>query len=538
MRLADAIGTEQATTDEGDPPQPPPYERPHHAPWTPPRPAPRAGFERRPVAFPNMAPAAAALTAPAPAPRGTVPPTIRPPATARPTTVPIARAVGPARLLAEFGAAAGSSTAVSLDEHRRRYPAPPPPRGAGRAELIAFIERAGLCGRGGAAFPTARKLHAVAAGPGPAVVIVNGAEGEPGSGKDSLLLRRLPHLVLDGALTAAAAVGANRVVVCVDRTNTSALAAVTQAVAERAAAPGTEGGVAIDLAAIPPRYVAGESSALVQWLNNGPAKPTSSPPRPYQRGVGGRATLVQNVETLAHLAQVAAFGPDWFRQVGTTAEPGTVLLSVSGAVARPSVVETAIGTPIDLILEAAGGVVRQPQALLIGGFFGTWVSFDDARQAPYSRAGLAPFGAQPGAGVIIALPGDACGLAETARIMSWYAAESAGQCGPCLYGLADLAAGAASLVQPQATAGHAMNPGTDPGPGLNQGPGQVAQLRRWADQIEGRGACHHPDGAVNLLRSALRVFADDLARHEQGWPCAGASAPPALHVPPANTIWR
>jgi NADH:ubiquinone oxidoreductase subunit F (NADH-binding) len=410
---------------------------------------------------------------------------------------------------------------VSLADHRRRYHVPPIPRRGANATLIDLVEASGLTGRGGAAFPTARKLRAVAAGRGPAVIVVNGAEGEPASGKDRLLLTRLPHLVLDGAASVAAAVGADRIEVCIDRTNTVALAAIRHAVAERAG----ESPIVIDVAATPPRYVAGESSALIQWLNNGPAKPTSSPPRAAQKGVAGRPTLVQNAETMAHLAQIAVHGPDWFRQAGTVAEPGTQLITVSGAVGRPSIVETAIGTTVEEILAAAGGVIGTPEALLVGGFFGAWVPFAAALAAPYSQAGLAPLGAQPGAGVIVVLPEGGCGLAETARVLAWYAAESAGQCGPCLYGLADLAAGAASLARPGAAS--AAHPGT-----------QVAQLRRWADQIEGRGACHHHDGAVNLLRSALHVFAADLARHEQGWACAGAAGPPLLPVPATDTVWR
>jgi NADH:ubiquinone oxidoreductase subunit F (NADH-binding) len=365
-------------------------------------------------------------------------------------------------------------------------------------------------------------LHAVADGRGPAVIVVNGAEGEPASGKDRLLLTRLPHLVLDGAALAAAAVGADRIEVCVDHTSTATLAAVRSAVAERVG----ESGVVIEVAAVPPRFVAGESSALVQWLNGGPAKPTTSPPHSADKGVGGRATLVQNVETLAHLTQIATFGPGWFRETGTATEPGTMLLTVSGAVARPSVIETAIGTPVSEILAAAGGVVGSPQAVLVGGFFGAWVRFEDAVLAPFSRAGLAPLAAQPGAGILIVLPEGACGLVETARILSWFAAESAGQCGPCLYGLADLAAGAASLANP----GHAAT--------QRPAGAQVAQLRRWANQIEGRGACHHPDGAVNLLRSALDVFADDLDRHERGSVCWGATAAPALFVPASHNTWR
>lgn len=427
---------------------------------------------------------------------------------------------GHARLLAEMPVSPG--TTASLTAHRRRYPTPPRSQSGGRPELVDLVARSGLSGRGGAAFPTGHKLHAVASGRGPAVIVVNGAEGEPASGKDSLLLTRLPHLVLDGAAVAAAAVGADRIIVAIDRTNTAALAAVQRAVAERRAHH--ENAVAIDVAATPPRYVAGESSALVQWLNNGPAKPTSSPPHPRQRGVAGRPTVVQNVETLAHLAQIANFGPDWFRQVGSVAEPGTMLVTVSGAVVHPSIIEVAIGTPVEPILAGAGGVVGSPQALLIGGFFGTWVPLAATVAAPFSRAGLAPIGARPGAGVIIALPEGACGLAETARILAWYSAESAGQCGPCLYGLADLAAGAASLAHPADQPFASVTP--------------VAQLRRWADQIDGRGACHHPDGAVNLLRSALAVFADDLDRHERGWPCLGAAGPPAVHVPSTSTTWR
>lgn len=154
---------------------------------------------------------------------------------------------GPARLLAEL---LPTATTVSLAEHRRRYPVPPRPgRGANEA-LITEIERSGLSGRGGAAFPAGAKLRAVAARPGPAVVVANGAEGEPASGKDRLLLRRLPHLVLDGALIAAAAAGADRVIVAVDRANTSAVDAMTRAVAERRGQGETT--VAAEVAAVPP----------------------------------------------------------------------------------------------------------------------------------------------------------------------------------------------------------------------------------------------------------------------------------------------
>lgn len=406
---------------------------------------------------------------------------------------------------------------LPLDAHRARYPRPPAPGTAAWSPLIDLVDSSGLRGRGGAGFPTARKMRSVAEGKRRPVVVANGTEGEPASGKDRVLLAHAPHLVVDGTLWAAAAVGADRVVICVDRANPSAVAGVEFAMAERAAREPSA--VDLRLSATPPRYVAGEETALVHFVNGGPAKPTAAPPRPYQRGVDGRPSLVQNVETLAHLTQIATRGADWFRQTGTVEEPGTALFSVSGAVARPGVVEAPIGTPGADILALAGGPSAPLQALLVGGFFGTWVSADtlDAR---HSRAGLGPLGASPGAGVIVALATQACGLAETARIVAWYAAESAGQCGPCLFGLADLAGGAAQLGRASAV------------------PADVEQLRRWAELIDGRGGCRHPDGAVRLLRSALTVFAADLASHARGVPCPAASAPPTLRVPQSSTGWR
>jgi NADH:ubiquinone oxidoreductase subunit F (NADH-binding) len=408
-----------------------------------------------------------------------------------------------------------SGAPADLAAHRARAPRPPAPGQSPHLGLIELVERSGLGGRGGAGFPTGRKLRAVAARPGPRVVVVNGAEGEPASGKDGALLVQAPHLVLDGALLAATAVGATRVIVCIDRARTDALAAARRALAERAGEPV---GVGVELAATPSRYVAGVSSSLVHWLDGGPAVPTVS--SAHERGVGGRPTLVLNTETAAHLAQIAAHGAEWFRSLGTDDEPGTALVTVSGAVAGPAVVEVPFGTPLAEVVGRAGGSSAPVQALLVGGFFGTWVAARPGLAAPYSRAGLEPLGASPGAGVVIALPVDACGLVETALVLRWFAGESAGQCGPCVYGLPDLAATTAALARGEADAG------------------AVARLRRWADQIEGRGACHHPDGAVNLLRSALTVFEADVARHAAGVPCVGAAGRPVLRVPTPGQGWR
>jgi len=399
------------------------------------------------------------------------------------------------------GFAAGPAT---LAEHRARYgPEPAPPRShPDRLRLIGEVERAGLTGRGGAHFPTARKLAAVAAGPDP-VVIANGTEGEPASAKDKILLARSPHLVLDGAAFAAGLIGAREAYLVVHH---SVRDLVDEAVAER----GRAGRVRFRVVTAADRFVAGEASAVVHWIERGVPAPLPRPPRLADQGLGGRPTLVQNVETLAHLAFIGRHGAGWFRALGTEAEPGTMLVTILGAVREPCVAEIAVGTPLQEVLGLAGGVSGPVQAVLLGGYSGHWAG-PDALARPFSAAGLARLGASVGAGLIVALPADVCGLAETARVARYLADESAGQCGPCLFGLDAVAGELARLAD-----GH---------------PASLATLHRWLGQVDGRGACAHPDGAVRMIASALRVFASEAEQHAQGW-CCGTAGTPVLPVPP------
>ena len=235
-------------------------------------------------------------------------------------------------------------------------------------QLIEEVERSGLRGRGGADFPTARKLRAVAERRRVGPVIVNGSETEPASAKDRLLLSRLPHLVLDGAVLAAGAVGAGQVIVKVCSDAADTVSALEGAVAVRERDP-----VPISVVAGPEGYVAGEESAVVHHLGGGPPLPTFVPPRPFERGYRGRPTLIQNPETLAQIALVARFGSRWYRELGTVADPGSALVTISGAVRAPGVYELAFGTAMSDLLAAAGGPTEPLQALLVGGYFGTWV---------------------------------------------------------------------------------------------------------------------------------------------------------------------
>jgi NADH:ubiquinone oxidoreductase subunit F (NADH-binding) len=390
---------------------------------------------------------------------------------------------------------------------------PLPP--ASGEQVIRMVEAAGLTGRGGAGFPTHRKLRAVAAGRSP-VVVGNGAEGEPASRKDAVLLGSAPGLVLDGLQLAARAVGARRAYLYV-HAGSAALPAIRAALAEPAGRRlFGSGPVPVTLVEAPPRFLAGEESALANRISGGPAIPRAVPPRVFQRGVAGRATLVQNVETLAQLALIVRFGPDWYRAIGTGSEPGSALFTVGGAVAAPGVVEAALGTPVPSLLSAAGGTTGPLQAVLFGGYHGAWLPAADAEAARLTVADLRSRGATLGAGVVVALPATACGVAETARVLGYLAGESARQCGPCLNGLPAIATALAQLA----------------GPGGS--PSALARIRRWADMIDGRGACHHPDGAVRFLRSAVRTFGREFDLHAHGR-CTTGPRPPVLPITPPPT---
>jgi len=410
------------------------------------------------------------------------------------------------RLLA--GLDPGGGTMTLADHERIHGPLP----GVTPHELIEAVELSGLRGRGGADFPTARKLRAVAGGgagaPGTrqrrsrrvSAVIVNGSETEPASAKDRLLLSRLPHLVLDGAVLAASAVGAEEVIVKVGESALSSLGALESAISMRAADP-----VPIHLVAAPEGYVAGEESAVVHYLNGGASLPTFIPPRPFERGYRARPTLIQNSETLAQLALIARFGEHWFRELGTTADPGSALVTISGAVAAPGVYELAFGTPMTDLLAAAGGSTEPLQALLVGGYFGTWVDSSRAFRLRLAREDLRSVGCTLGSGVLIALGESSCGLHESARVIEYLAEQSAGQCGPCVYGLEAIAESVSAIASGVAPAR------------------ERDQVLRWAAEVKGRGACHHPDGAVRFVESSLAVFAAEIERHRHE-PCRARPA--------------
>jgi NADH:ubiquinone oxidoreductase subunit F (NADH-binding) len=385
------------------------------------------------------------------------------------------------------------STGGYADEAWRRRP----------AELIDLVERSGLLGRGGSAFPAGRKWRAVASRPDPRVVLVNGAESEPASHKDHALLSLRPHLVIEGALLAARAVDARDCIFYLHAGDEAAEHAIRETVAELERAEVER--LRLRIVTAPPGYVAGEETSAIQRASGKAARPSFKPPRAFERGVRGRPTLVQNVETLANVPLISAHGVEWFRAMGTTDLPGTILVTLSGAVARPGVYEVPGGAEIGWILEQSGGLPpgETLQALLPGGYFSGWLDATSIHQrASLTPGSLRRFGAALGTAAVTVVPGSVCGLAQAAALLRFFARESARQCGPCTLGTAAMADILERVLRGQ--------PERD----------DLTRLRRYSEEmLPGRGACGHLDGATTAARTALTVFHDEIEQHLRTGSC-------------------
>jgi NADH:ubiquinone oxidoreductase subunit F (NADH-binding) len=362
------------------------------------------------------------------------------------------------------------------------------------AQLIDELRASGLAGRGGSGFPAWRKLAALdPAARGRSVIIANGAEGEPMSAKDATLLARAPHLVIDGLLLAAASLGSGDLYLYCSGT---ALGAARRALDER------EDARRIQLREAPETFISGEASAVVRSIEKGVALPRDHRKRLTEAGLGGRPTLVHNVETLAQVALVARYGAHWFRSQGVDDESGTRLLTVRAPGNELRVIEVPGGITIDDALRRARVDPASLSAVLVGGYHGGWVPAQ-AFGTPLTRDRLAPFGASPGAGIVMGLAKGSCPIQVSAQIASYLAGQSARQCGPCVNGLPKMAETLSRLAGSHSAGGPL--------------PATLAQeVRRLARIVTGRGSCHHPDGTAQLVLSTLSTFASDVDAHLAG----------------------
>ncbi|WP_432173898.1 NADH-ubiquinone oxidoreductase-F iron-sulfur binding region domain-containing protein [Streptomyces sp. Tue6028] len=361
--------------------------------------------------------------------------------------------------------------------------------------LLDRIAAAGLRGRGGAGFPAAVKLRAVRDAPGRPVVVANGEEGEPGSVKDRWLLRHRPHLVLDGLGLAAAMTGAGRG--CVYLSDAGAEQAVRRALAERPCDP------PVDVVRTEHTYVAGEETAVVRRIDGGPALPTAKPPRPFERGVGEAPTLVANVETLARIALMHA------RPESADAVAGTHLVTLSGTRSRTgndaaALVEVPAGTHLKVLADLCGH--GRAEAVLLGGLFGGLhgVGWTDL---PLDHDRLRAAGGALGCGALHFLHPEDCPVAAAHEAAAHLAAQSARQCGVCVSGTGALAGALATVAR-----GEADDDTTD-------------RLRRWSEQLPGRGACGLLDAAARIAGTLLTHFPDRVDAHR------GTVCPPCRATP-------
>lgn len=369
--------------------------------------------------------------------------------------------------------------ATHRDRHRR------PPRMTAEA-LAELADRAAVLGRGGAGFPLARKLRtAAAARSWRRHVVVNLSEGEPASAKDLALALTAPHLVLDGALLAAQALGSRRIDLVVPGEAPAVERALATALGERAAA-GEDRGARWQLHRAEARFVAGEASAVTELIEGRENLPVTSWAPTAVSGIGGRPTLLSNAETFAQLAALA-LGPG--SVPGTPAEPGTRILSITRD-EQIEVLEVAHGTPWRSVLTAA----ELSRPILLGGFHGQWVEPGRLRERTVSHTDLQRSGLAIGAGIVLPLAEGVCGLRRAAEIADYLAGQSARRCGPCMFGLPALAGQLAALVEGR------------PSPLLDS----------VAATVRGRGACAHPDGTARMATSAARVFAAEIAAHAEG----------------------
>lgn len=382
--------------------------------------------------------------------------------------------------------------------------------------IVTAVDAAGLRGRGGAAFPTARKWRTALAHPGPRFLVCNGGEDEPGSLKDRELMQHHPQRVLEGLLLTAYAVGAERAFLYINATFAEALQALRRAVAEARQAgyigPDTFGrgrSIEVDVIEAPPLYVAGEETAALEVIEGRAPLPRRKPPYPTERGLWGQPTVINNVETLAAVAAILRDGVAAYRRQGTAESPGTLLVTLTGWVERPGVYEVPFGASLRAVIEAYGGGVRggKPlKALSPGGASTAYLSAGQVDVALDYEA-LRAAGSAVGCGTVRVVPAGACMVEELLRFAPFFAEGSCRQCGPCLQGTRKIAKVADEIRL-----------GT-----LDQRPLEL--LGRLGVRLRGMGICGLITGATAPAASALALFREDFEHHARYGVCPGLGPP-------------
>lgn len=369
-------------------------------------------------------------------------------------------------------------------------------------DVVGAISRAGLRGRGGAGFPTGTKWQIVAAEDSEEKYIVaNGAEGEPGCFKDRLLMKELPHQLIAGMVIAAYATGASKGYVYIHHEALDCIEAVSQAIVEARelglvgndiAGSGFSFELQTHTAGI--GYVAGEETAVLQFIEGKPARPRAKPPYPTTHGLFGKPTLVNNIETLSNVEVIMRHGPEWYRSLGTPDTSGTLLVSLNG-VRKPGVYEVVAGTPLrEVIHRCGGGPLGKIKAVLPGGYASAFLGPEDL-DVPLEFGAMKAKGSHLGAANIHVFDESQCMVEVTRKFMRFFAAETCGQCFPCRKGTRDFLQLTIEVERCQAPADW------------------EAGMKAVFDLTGRKTICGLDKAAGGVMRSALRLFADEFHAH-------------------------
>jgi NADH-quinone oxidoreductase subunit F len=360
--------------------------------------------------------------------------------------------------------------------------------------VLAAIRQADLRGLGGSGFPVWKKWAAVAGAVGKPdkYLVVNGNEDEPGTLKDRLLLEETPHQVIEGALTAALAVGANRIVFYINPDLTRSLAALKLALEQWQASELPALGARIELTLVPGsgHYIGGEETAAMEWIEGKFPFPRGKPPYPAHVGVHGCPTLINNVETLAQVPHIVERGAEWFRAQGRGAGTGTKLYSLSGDVLHPGVYELPMGTPLrELIFTHGGGLLsgKPLKAIFTGGPSNTLLTPADL-DVGLDFDSLRERGGSLGTGAMIVISEGTGIVKRVAEYVRFFAHSSCGQCTSCKTGTATLSRLLDRIDTGRGTAA------------------DLATLENLCAMLPGSGRCHLISGVVQLLDSSFRHF--------------------------------
>jgi NADH:ubiquinone oxidoreductase subunit F (NADH-binding) len=352
--------------------------------------------------------------------------------------------------------------------------------------LADLLDASGLTGRGGAAFSTATKVRA--AHDHGAHLVVNACDGEIGAVKDAYVVEHHVDELVRGARLVGGEGRRRRLIRFAAHRGSGT--------AERLHRAG------VDVLEVPGRYVSSEESSLISLAHGGLARPMTKR-QPFVLG-GGRdsegrrvpATVVLNAETVWRVAQVVEHGPAWFRSFGTPQEPGPRLVALTGAVERPGILETESGVPLADLLDAARPVAGW-EFVVVGGLGGILLTADEARSVAWSTHDLARYGGAVGPGVVDVLDPQRCPLDVVTSFLTYAAGETAGQCGPCMFGVPTVARAWRQLVDTPSRR-------------------ELEAVRTAAGLLPDRGACRFPDGVGRFAASALRVLEPHLAAHASG----------------------